>query len=85
MSIDLSKVNSNSMVSVLEENKDLLSSQTDKNSLVELVKSIFAEHGINTKASNRLINNMNKSYDLTSAQFTLYNSMLAGYGMTVNN
>ena len=35
MSIDLSKVNPNSMVSVLENNKDLLWSQTDKNSLIK--------------------------------------------------
>ena len=85
MSIDLSKVNPNSMVSVLENNKDLLWSQTDKNSLIKTVELIFSENKINTKASNRLILNMNKSRDLTSALITLTNSMLAGYGMSLNN
>ena len=85
MSIDLSKVNPNSMVSVLENNKDLLWSQTDKNSLIKTVESIFSENKINTKASNRLILNMNKSRDLTSALITLTNSMLAGYAMSLNN
>ena len=85
MSIDLSKVNPNSMVSVLENNKDLLWSQTDKNSLIKTVELIFSENKINTEASNRLILNMNKSRDLTSALITLTNSMLAGYGMSLNN
>ena len=85
MSIDLSKVNPNSMVSVLENNKDLLWSQPDKNSLIKTVESIFSKYKINTKASNRLILNMNKSRDLTSALITLTNSMLAGYGMSLNN
>ena len=57
------------------------SSWKESSSITELVSSlqkIFDTNGINTKASNRLLDRVSKSKGIVSALSTVYNSILAG-------
>lgn len=57
------------------------SSWKESSSITELVSSlqkIFDNNGINTKASNRLLDRVSKSKGIVSALSTVYNSILAG-------
>lgn len=46
--------------------------------LVSCLQKIFDNNGINTKASNRLLDRVSKSKGIVSALSTVYNSILAG-------
>lgn len=73
---DLSKVKG-SMTQVLSDNKSWQNETTVKG-LYDKIKSLLDKNNIDTQASRRLLNNINKSKSLTNAQFIIYNSILAG-------
>lgn len=72
-----------SMTAVLSARvKDLNACKT-RDELVKLVKEIFEENGIDTKASQRLIANMESKKSFGDALFTLWNSIMSGTGNAV--
>lgn len=72
-----------SMTAVLSARvKDLNACKT-RDELVKLVKEIFEENGIDTKASQRLITNMESKKSFGDALFTLWNSIMSGTGNAV--
>lgn len=79
---DLSKVEG-SMTNVLEKNISKINSCSTVKELVNTVKEILEKNGIDTKASQRLIKNIEKQRSLMSAFSTVYNSCLAGEGNSV--
>lgn len=84
--VDLSKINEKSMTSVLNANYESVKDVANKgsvNDVLNLVENLFNEAGINTKASNRLLNNIRKSKTSTEAIWTITNSMLSGFGESV--
>ena len=76
---DLSKVKG-SMTNTLTAHKDEIATATSVKELVMNLKDWFKADGIDTPASNRLIMNVMKQRDLVNAQYTVYNSILAGSG-----
>lgn len=78
--IDLSK-KPGTMSYVLEKNMDKVWGAKSKDSLISIVKKLFDDNGINTKASNRLLFNIDRQRDLAGAQQVLANSILAGSGL----
>ena len=82
VTIDLSK-KSHSMTAVINDNNDAIMSVQTVPGMVLMLTKLFTEHGINTKASNRLIDNVSKSYNIEDAMATVYNSFLAGTGNSV--
>lgn len=76
---DLSKVKG-SMTNTLTAHKDEIATATSVKELVMNLKDWFKADGIDTPASNRLIMNVMKQRDLINAQYTVYNSILAGSG-----
>lgn len=76
---DLSKVKG-SMTNTLTAHKDEIATATSVKELVMNLKDWFKSDGIDTPASNRLIMNVMKQRDLVNAQYTVYNSILAGSG-----
>lgn len=80
--IDLSKV-AHSMASILENNRTQIDACTTKADLLETVKNVFSENNLDTPATKRLIANITKSRDFTSALMTVYNSYLCGSGLEV--
>lgn len=78
--IDLSK-KPGTMSYVLEKNMDKVWGAKSKDSLIGIIKKLFDDNGINTKASNRLLFNIDRQRDLTGAQQVLANSILAGSGL----
>lgn len=76
---DLSKVEG-SMTSVLEKNISKINSCSTVKEIVNTVKDILEKNGIDTKASQRLIKNIEKQKSLMGAFSTVYNSCLAGEG-----
>lgn len=86
INIDLTKVNQHSMASVLTSNTDELKKICESGSVNEIynfVASLFEKENINTKASNRLLNNIKSANSATKAMFIVYNSMMAGSGLSV--
>ena len=86
INIDLTKVNKHSMASVLTSNTDELKKICESGSVNEIynfVASLFEKENINTKASNRLLNNIKSANSATKAMFIVYNSMMAGSGLSV--
>lgn len=79
---DLSK-RKNSMTAVINENSEQIMAAQTVPGLVLILTKLFAAHGINTPASNRLINNVSSAHNITSAQFKVCNSFLAGTGNAV--
>ena len=76
---DLSKVEG-SMTNVLEKSISKINSCSTVKELVDTVKDILEKNGIDTKASQRLIKNIEKQKSLMGAFSTVYNSCLAGEG-----
>jgi hypothetical protein len=82
VNIDLS-TRKNSMTSVIKDNSDTILSVTTVPGMALMLTKLFAQHGINTKASNRLITNVRAARTIVEAQTTVYNSFLAGTGNSV--
>lgn len=86
VNIDLTKVNKHSMASVLTDNTNELTEVCKSGSVNEIynfVAGLFEKESINTKASNRLLNNIKSANSATKAMFIVYNSMMAGSGLSV--
>ena len=85
INIDLTKVNQHSMASVLTNNTNELTEVCKSGSVNEIynfVAGLFEKENINTKASNRLLN-IKSANSATKAMFIVYNSMMAGSGLSV--
>lgn len=74
---DLSTVEG-SMTKVLSDKADELSTATTVKELYTTVKKILDDNNINTKASNRLLQNILKKKNMFDAYSVVYNSILAG-------
>ena len=86
INIDLTKVNQHSMASVLANNTNELTEVCKSgsvNDIYNFVAGLFEKENINTKASNRLLNNIKSANSATKAMFIVYNSMMAGSGLSV--
>ena len=86
INIDLTKVNKHSMASVLTSNTDELKKICESGSVNEIynfVAGLFEKENINTKASNRLLNNIKSANSATKAMFIVYNSVMSGSGLSV--
>ena len=86
INIDLTKVNKHSMASVLKENNNKLKEVCKSGSVNEIynfVAGLFEKENINTKASNRLLNNIKHACSADNATFIVYNSMMSGSGLSV--
>ena len=86
INIDLTKVNKHSMASVLTNNTDGLKKVCESGSVNEIynfVAGLFEKENINTKASNRLLNNIKSANSATKAMFIVYNSVMSGSGLSV--
>lgn len=79
---DLSN-NPKSITAILQKHKDELNKATSVKELYDLVSKWLKEEGVNTEASKRLLMNIASKKDITSAQFVVYNSILAGAGQEV--
>lgn len=76
---DLS-IREHSMTRVIQDNQNRIQANTTVSGLLSTITELFAEHKINTPASNRLLLNIRKSHSFEQALFTIYNSFLAGTG-----
>lgn len=86
INIDLTKVNKHSMASVLTDNNKELKEVCESgsvNKIYNFVSSLFEKENINTKASNRLLNNIKHACSADNATFIVYSSMMAGSGLSV--
>lgn len=79
---DLSN-NPKSITSILQKHKEELNKATSVKELYDLVSKWLKEEGVNTEASRRLLTKIASKNDITSAQFVVYNSILAGAGQEV--
>lgn len=85
INIDLTKVNKHSMASVLTDNTKELTEVCKSGSVNEIynfVAGLFEKENINTKASNRLLDNIKHAHSADNATFIVYNSMMAGSGLS---
>ena len=73
-----------SMTKIIKENYKEICAQKSKIELYNIIKRLFEQNELNTKASNRLLTNIMKSSNLTQAQYTVTNSLLSGAGCSVN-
>lgn len=80
--VDLSKVEG-SMSNIIQSNMDKINNCKTKDELLNTIKKIFDENNLNTKASNRLLNNIVRSKDFTTALMVVTNSYLSGTGNKV--
>lgn len=72
-----------SMTYVLKENYSAIINLKSKNEMYVAVKNLFDSANINTKASNRLLSNLNNARSLLDAQYIITNSMMSGSGNSV--
>lgn len=79
---DLSKVEG-SMSNVLTKNKDKINKCKTQADVIDLIKKIFDEENIETKASTRLITTVTNAKGFQNALKAVYNSILAGDGDAV--
>ena len=77
--IDLSD-KEKSMTKVLSDNIKLINDANSKEDVLKIVKQVFDDAKINTKASQRLIQNISKQNNTTGAQSCVLNSILKGSG-----
>ena len=81
--LDLSAINSKSMAALLNANMTTIYEFTSTSNLLNFISELFKSNGVDTVASNRLLNNIRKSKSLTEAQFIVTNSLLKGCGLGV--
>lgn len=79
---DLSEVEG-SMTKVLSDAKDTLNKLKTKAEMESFLKDTFEKNGIDTKASNRLIDTVKNAKTDTDALSAIYNSILAGAKLAV--
>ena len=80
--IDLSKVEG-SMSNIIQSNMDKINNCKTKDELLSTIKKIFDENNLNTKASNRLLNNIARCKNFNNALMVVTNSYLSGTGNKV--
>ena len=68
------------MTKVLSDNIKLINDANSKEDVLKIVKQVFDDAKINTKASQRLIQNISKQNNTTGAQSCVLNSILKGSG-----
>ena len=84
---DLSKVNERSIASLITKNDAIVKKSCETGSVSEIysaISKIFEDAALNTTATRRLLENIRKSRTATRATFIVYNSMMAGCGLSVN-
>ena len=72
-----------SMAFIIENNHDRFDVCSTVAELVNVLKAVFKENNLNTKASNRLIQNVARKNDFTYALMTVYDSYLFGSNLAV--
>lgn len=72
-----------SMAFIIENNHDKFDACTTTYELVNVLKAVFKENNLNTKASNRLIQNVARKNDFALALMTIYDSYLFGSNLAV--
>ena len=80
--VDLSKVEG-SMSNIIQSNMDKINNCKTKDELLSTIKKIFDENNLNTKASNRLLNNIARCKNFNNALMVVTNSYLSGTGNKV--
>ena len=80
--VDLSKVEG-SMSNIIQSNMDKINNCKTKDELLNTIKKIFDENNLNTKASNRLLNNIAKCKNFIDALMVVTNSYLSRTGNKV--
>lgn len=80
--VDLSKVEG-SMSNIIQSNMDKINNCKTKDELLSTIKKIFDENNLNTKASNRLLNNIARCKNFIDALMVVTNSYLSGTGNKV--
>lgn len=83
MNIDLSK-KSNSMSAIIQNNHEQFDSCSTVSALTTALKTVFEANNLNTAASNRLIANVASKKNITDALMTVYNSLLCGSKLAVD-
>ena len=71
------------MSNIIQSNMDKINNCKTKDELLSTIKKIFDENNLNTKASNRLLNNIAKCKNFTDALTVVTNSYLSGTGNKV--
>lgn len=72
-----------SMAFIIENNHDKFDACSTVSELVNVLKVVFNENNLNTKASNRLIQNVARKNDFAFALMTIYDSYLFGSNLAV--
>ena len=80
--VDLSKVEG-SMSNIIQSNMDKINNCKTKDELLSTIKKIFDENNLNTKAYNRLLNNIARCKNFNNALMVVTNSYLSGTGNKV--
>lgn len=80
--VDLSKIEG-SMSNIIQSNMDKINNCKTKDELLSTIKKIFDENNLNTKASNRLLNNIARCKNFNNALMVVTNSYLSGTGNKV--
>lgn len=80
--VDLSKVEG-SMSNIIQSNMDKINNCKTKDELLSTIKKIFDENNLNTKASNKLLNNIARCKNFNNALMVVTNSYLSGTGNKV--
>ncbi len=79
---DLSKIEG-SITNTIETNISKFNDAKTKEELVDTLKEILDSNNIDTKASKRLLNTVQKAKGFAQALFAIYNSLLYGKGLGV--
>ena len=73
-----------SMTSILLKNRTLFDNCTSLPELITTVKTVFKENNLDTTASRRLIQNVSKKKNFSSGLQTIYDSVLCGSKLAVD-
>ena len=71
------------MSNIIQSNMDKINNCKTKDELLSTIKKIFDENNLNTKASNRLLNNIARCKNFNNALMVVTNSYLSGTGNKV--
>lgn len=85
VNIDLSKVNEKSIAALIETNNEQIKSSINTGSVYqvyETVQQILKTAEVNTPATDRLLRNIRQAKNATQAASIIYNSFLAGCGLS---
>ena len=87
VSVDLSKVDPRSISALISANKEKVAKSCASGSVMDIfenVYNIFREAHLDTPASRRLLKNIKSSKSATEAMYIVYNSTLAGCGLSAD-